>query len=160
MDVVIEKEPFTLELFQELLPLAQKCWDESTVNKAKTCAYHGKRDFQIDPDIPTYQRLADSGSVVIITLRDAGVLKGYVIGFLYRSWHHKKILCGSTDAIYVQLDYRSYTAVMAERFEKEFFGMGAEIIGWPVHVNSSVYEILKARGYVGDDIVMEKLLCA
>jgi hypothetical protein len=160
MDVVIEKEPFTLELFQELLPLAQKCWEESTVNKAETCAYYGERDFQIDPDTSEYQRLADLGSVVLVTLRDGGVAKGYVVGFLYRSWHHRKILCGNGDSIYIEPGYRSYTAVMAERFEKEFFGMGAEIIGWPTHVNGPVYEILKSRGYVGDDVLMEKRLCA
>jgi hypothetical protein len=33
------------------------------------------------------------------------------------------------------------------------------IIGWPVHLNGPVYDVLKAKGYVGDDIVMEKRLC-
>ena len=34
--------------------------------------------------------------------------------------------------------------------------LGAQIIGWPVHFNGPVYDLLKAKGYIGDDIVMEK----
>jgi hypothetical protein len=48
--------------------------------------------------------------------------------------------------------------VAAERFETEFKALGAAIIGWPAHINGPVYEVLKARGYVGDDIVMERRL--
>ena len=33
-----------------------------------------------------------------------------------------------------------------------------QIIGWPTHVDGPMYALLKARGYVGDDIVMEKRL--
>jgi|SRR5882762_1783496 len=157
--LVIDREPFTLELYEEVLPLAQKCWEENTRLKAETCAYYGERDFKIEPDISEYQRLAALGLVVIVTLRDEGVLKGYVSGFLYRSWHHKHILCSNVDSIYIEPDYRSYTVVVVERFEKEFEKLGAGIIGWPTHVNGPVYEILKRRGYVGDDIVMEKRLC-
>lgn len=160
MTIAIEKEPYNSNLFTEVLPLAQKCWEESTVTKAETCAYYGERDFAIEPDTEGYQRLEDQGVLVLITLREDGSLKGYIIGFLYRSMHHKRILCGIGDSVYVEPDYRSYTGVMAEKFEKEMRHRGAEIIGWPVHVDGPVYEVLKARGYVGDDIVMEKRLCA
>ena len=152
----IEKEPFTRALYEEILPLGKKCWSESTLHKGKDCAYYGERDFEIEPDISAYEK----GTVVIVTLRDEGALKGYVAGFLYRSWHHKHILCGNVDSMYVEPDYRSYAGVIAERFEKEFKELGAQIIGWPAHINGPVYEILKARGYTGDDIVMEKRLCA
>jgi len=156
--VTINKEPFSLDVFAELLPLAQKCWNESTEFKGQTCAYYGDRDFEIEPDKEAYQRLADQGSLVMVMLRDEGKLQGYVVGFLYHSLHHKKILCGIGDNIYVEPDYRAYTAVVAERFEKEMKSLGVKIIGWPVHMNGPVYELLKARGYVGDDIVMEKRL--
>ena len=48
---------------------------------------------------------------------------------------------------------------MTERFEKEMAARGSIIIGWPTHPDGPVYELLKARGYVADDIVMEKRLC-
>lgn len=156
MSVAIDKEPFSQSLCREILPLGQKCWEESTINKADTCAYYGERDFEIIPDVEVYQKASDENRLVLITLRDGTSLKGYVVGFLYRSWHHTRILCANVDSIYLEPDYRSYAAVVADRFEKEFQKLGAAIIGWPTHINGPMYEVLKARGYVGDDIVMEK----
>lgn len=155
---VIEKEDFCRDLYEEVLPLGRKCWEESTANKGADCGYHGEREFQIEPLFDVYQGISSAGSLVLVTLRDAGALKGYVVGFLYSSWHHKGILCASVDSIYVQPSHRAYTAVMAEKFEKEFQALGAQIIGWPTHINGPVYDFLKARGYVGDDIIMEKRL--
>ena len=158
-NVNISTEDFTAELAAEMLPLAQKCWNESTAFKGETCAYYGRRDFSIEPDTEAYQHLADQKLLVVVTLRDeAKALQGYVIGFLYSSLHHKKIPCGFGDSIYIESDFRSHTWAVAKRFEEEIKARGAQIIGWPVHLNGPVYEILKAKGYVGDDIVMEKLL--
>lgn len=159
MSIVINREELTAELATEVFPLARKCWNESTEFKGESCAYYGDRDFLIEPDVEAYQRLADQGLLVLVTLRDEVKLKGYVIGFLYNALHHKKILCGIGDSIYIEPDYRSHTWAVAKRFEKEMESLGAKIIGWPVHLNGPVYEVLKAKGYVGDDIVMEKRLC-
>jgi hypothetical protein len=156
--IAIEKEKFGPETANEVVPLSRKCWDESTAFKGESCAYYGDRDFVIEPDVEAYQRLADQNLFVLVTLRDDGVLKGYVIGFLYTSLHHKHILCGIGDSIYIEPEYRSHTWAVAKRFEKEMREMGAKILGWPVHLNGPVYDILKAKGYVGDDIVMEKRL--
>lgn len=158
MTVTIQKEPFDLVLFDEMLPLCQKCWNESTVAKGETCAFYGERDFQIEPALERYQGLSDR--LVIVTLRDDGELKGYVVGFSYQAMHHKKIVGGIGDSMYLEPDYRSYTAVVAERFEKELRGLGVQIIGWPVTPDGPLHKVLQARGYVGDDIVMEKRLCA
>jgi hypothetical protein len=160
MTILIEKEAFNAEMAAKILPLSQKCWNESTAFKGETCAYYGERDFAIEPDVEAYQRMADQGTLVLVTLREDGDLKGYVIGFLYNSLHHKKIPCGFGDSIYLEPDYRSHTWAVAKRFEQEMKDLGAQIIGWPVHLNGPVYEILKAKGYIGDDIVMEKRLCA
>jgi hypothetical protein len=156
----IEKEVFNSELAKEVLPLARKCWAESTAFKGETCAYFGDRDFVIEPDTEAYQKLENQGALVLVTLREEKELKGYVIGFLYNALHHKNILCGVGDSIYIEPDYRAHTWAVAKRFETELAVRGAKILGWPVHLNGPVYEILKAKGYVGDDIVMEKrLIC-
>jgi hypothetical protein len=157
--VTAEKEPFSRELFDEILPLARKCWAESTIIKGETCAYFGEREFAIEPDFDLYNVIASHGNVIIIALRDQGQLVGYVEGFVYRSMHHKNIVAGIGDTIYLEPDYRTYAAVLAEKFEREMASLGAQIIGWPTHTNGPIYQLLKARGYVGDDIVMEKRLC-
>jgi hypothetical protein len=154
----IDREAFSVELFNELLPLARKCWQESSALKADSCVFAGERDLVIEPDLENYQKISDS--LIIVTLRDEGKLVGYLVGFLYRSPHHKKILCGNGDSIYVEPAYRSYAVVLTERFEKESQAAGAQIIGWPTHPDGPVYRLLKARGYTVDDVVMEKRLCA
>lgn len=159
MSVTINKEPFSLDVFNEILPLAQKCWEESTIAKAESCAFYGEREFTIEPDFECYQIFADNGRLVLITLRDEEALKGYVVGLVYRCMHHRKITGGLGDTMYVEPEYRAYTAVMAERFEKEMQSLGVGIIGWPVHPDGPIHDVLKACGYVGDDIVMEKRLC-
>lgn len=146
---------------REILPLGQKCWNESTVEKAERCAFYGERDFQIEPNLEAYQRLADTGALVLVTLRDEGKLKGYVSGFTYRALHHRRILGGIGDSIYIEPEYRSYAVVMVDRVEEQFGSMGVGIIGWPTQEGGAVHQVLKAKGYIGDDIVMEKRIkCA
>jgi len=159
MTVTIQTERFNAQIFDELLPLIHKEWNECSVIKAETCAFHGDRDFRIEPDIEAYQKLADAGSLILVTLRDEGVLCGYVEGFLYSALHHKKALCGIGDSLYIEPGYRTYIRGLISRFESEMKALKVEILGWPTHINGPLYELLKARGFVGDDIVMEKRLC-
>jgi hypothetical protein len=157
--ITIENEPFSPALYAEILPLAQACWNESTIVKNKTCAYYGEREFAVEPDLDLYERLASAGSMIVLALREDETLKGYVVGYTYRSPHHQKILCGHGDSIYIEPAYRSYAVVMAEKFESAMKALKVQAIGWPTHIDGPMYEVLKNLGYVGDDIVMEKRLC-
>lgn len=160
MTVSIEVEPFSMDLAEEIKPLGQQCWNESTLVKGETCAFHGARDFVIEPDVEQYDVLNRNGMLLLLTLRDDGVLHGYAIGVLYQSLHHRGIRVGGGDSFYIHPGYRSYTAVMVDKFEGELKSRGAAIIGWPTHSRGPLYDVLKAKGYVGDDVVMEKKLCA
>lgn len=158
MSVTIHTEDFSERILEEILPLGQKCWDESTKDKGETCIYHGERDFDIEPNVEEYRKLAAIGSLIIVALRDGEALKGVVAGFMYKSLHHNKVLCGIGDTIYVEPEYRSYTGPLIERFLKELKDRKVEIIGWPVTLKGPIYKLLIARGFVGDEIVMEKRL--
>lgn len=157
--ISIAKEHFTASVFAEMLPLIRKCWDECTKIKSKTCAYHGDRDFMIEPYYEQYQKLQDEGCYVLITLRDAGVMRGYIEGFTYSSLHHKKVLCGMCDSIYIEPKYRWYIRSLITKFENEMRTLKAEIIGWPTTRKGKLYRLLRARGFTADDVVMEKRLC-
>lgn len=152
-------ETLTPDLFAELRPLSLKCWAESTTVKAETCAFHGERDFEIEPDYDAYQKLADGGALVVVTLRHDKVLVGYVVGFAYRALHHKALLGGIVDTAYIEPEFRSYAPVAVKRFEKEMRKRDVAIIGWPTHEKGPIFALLKSMGYAGDDIVMEKRLC-
>lgn len=149
-------ETFTRELADEIVPLGQQSWDECSEIKKDTCAYHGQRGLAIDPDIDQYLHLAEHNSLIATTLRDEdGVLHGYSLAILYRSLHLKTELCGNVDTFYVQPEYRRSMPRLMSYVENTLRERGVSIIGWPVTMTGMLYEILKRRGYIADDVVME-----
>lgn len=149
-------ETFTRELADEIVPLGQQSWDECSEIKKDTCAYHGQRGLAIDPDIDQYLYLADHQSLIAFTLRDDECgLHGYALAILYRSLHLKTELCGNVDTFYVQPNHRSSMPRLMSAIEETLRERGVSIIGWPVTMTGKLYEILKCRGYIADDVVME-----
>lgn len=149
-------EPFTRGLSDEIVPLGQQSWDECSEIKQDTCAYHGQRGLAIDPDIEQYLYLAEHQSLVAMTLRDdGGILRGYALAILYRSLHLKTELCGNVDTFYVQPDFRKSMPRFMSELEGVLRDRGVSIIGWPVTMTGKLFEILKRRGYIADDVVME-----
>ena len=156
----IQKEPFSEALCKEILPLAQKCWDEGTELKGETCSYHEfRKGIVIEPDFDLYRQLAEVGRLVIFSIRDSRLV-GYVVAYVYRSPHHVKLLVANGDSIYIEVEYRSYAAAIIKPLLTELKTMGAVSMGWAVSQNGPMYELLKSLGFVGDEIIMEKLLCA
>lgn len=152
----ISIEPFTRELAAEIVPLGQESWDECSEIKKDTCAYHGQRGLAIDPDIDQFLFLANHQSLIAMTLRDErGVLRGYALVIIYRSLHLKTELCGNVDTFYVQPDHRRSMPRLMSAIEETLRERGVSIIGWPVTMTGKLYEILKRRGYIADDVVME-----
>lgn len=147
-------------LFDEIVPLAQKCWEESTLEKDKACSYYGQRNFKIEPDYGVYRTLELTGKLLVIALRDGARLAGYVIGVTYQSMHHCKIMAALGDNIYIEPEFRSYAPVLVKQFEEQLRQRGAETVGWPVNPESYTCTFLKSVGYVADEVVMEKRLCA
>lgn len=156
--VKIETEKFCTQLCWDLMPIAQRCWDERTEEKGETCAFVNARAIKIEPDTDRYISMANAGALLVVVLRDDAVIKGYALGVVHTSMHHKSTLCGFVDCLYTDPDYRSYAGLLAEQLEKEMKAKGVEIVGWPVHTNGPLYELAKAMKYRGDDTVMEKRL--
>lgn len=155
----IAVETFTNDLFQQILPLAQKAWDECSEIKAETCVFHGERGFRIEPDVDQYLNLQANNSLLAITLRnDSDELRGYCLGVLYRSLHHRQIACANVDAFYIEPENRAYVRSLIARAESEFNERGVTVIGWPTTASGSLCAVLKDLGYIADDVVMEKKL--
>ena len=153
---MIAVESFTRDLANEIVPLGQQSWDECSEIKQDTCAYHGQRGLAIDPDIDQYLYLAENNSLIAMTLRDDdNILRGYALLILYKSLHLKTELCGNVDTFYVQPDFRCSMSRFISEIEKVLTNRGISIIGWPVTMTGKMFEILKRRGYIADDVVME-----
>lgn len=159
-EVVIALEAFSDPLVAELLPLAQACWNESSVAMADSCAFYGTRDFEIQPDLREYRRLAELGALVILVLRAGGAARGYALGWTYRPMHHQVVTAAMGDTFYVDPAYRAYAGVLIDRFTAELEAREVAIIGWPATQHGYLHRLLVARGFVGNEIVMEKKLCA
>jgi hypothetical protein len=156
MEPTIVIEPFTRELSTEITPLGQEAWDECSEIKKDTCAYHGQRGLQIDPNIDQYLHLAANNVLAAMTLRgEDGVLHGYALLILYHSLHLKDELCGNVDTFYVQPEHRKFMPRFMSSIEEEFRSRGVSIVGWPVTMTGKLFEILKKRGYIADDVIME-----
>lgn len=154
--ISIAIEQFTLELAAEITPLGQECWDECSEIKKDTCAYHGQRGLPIDPNNAQYLLLQANNCLIAMTLRDeAGVLRGYALLIVYYSLHLQKELCGNVDTFYVQPAYRRYMPRFMSSVEDTLRSCGVSIVGWPVTASGKLFEILKKRGYIADDVVME-----
>ncbi len=152
----ISIESFTRELADEIVPLGQQSWEECSEIKKDTCAYHGQRGLQIDPDIDQYLYLATHDSLIAMTLRDEdSILRGYALLILYKSLHLKTELCGNVDTFYVQPGHRKSMPRFISQIEDALRVRGVSIIGWPVTRSGKMYEILERRGYIADDVVME-----
>lgn len=152
----IATELFTRELADEIIPLAQQSWDECSEIKKDTCAYHGQRGLSIDPNIDQFLYLADHQSLIVMTLRDKDlVLRGYAAMILYNSLHLKTVLCGNVDTFYVQPNHRSSMPGFMSQIEDTLRKRGVSIIAWPVTMTGNMCQILKRRGYIADDVVME-----
>lgn len=155
----IAVEPFTQELFAEILPLAQKSWDECSEIKSETCVFHGERGFKIEPDVDQYLVLQAANSLIALTMRDKeGVMVGYCLGILYRSLHHRPIACGNVDSFYIEPECRAYVRSFIARMEKELNDRSVTVIGWPTTASGTLCAVLKSLGYLADDVVMEKKL--
>lgn len=149
-------ETFTPELAAEITPLGQECWDECSEIKKDTCAYHGQRGLPIDPNNDQYLLMQSGNCLVAMTMRDAeGVLQGYSLMITYYSLHLRQELCGNVDTFYVRPDHRLFMPRFMSAIEAEFRLRGVSIVGWPVTMSGKLFEILKKRGYIADDVVME-----
>lgn len=155
-DIKIAVEPFTLELAAEITPLGQECWDECSEIKKDTCAFHGQRGLPIDPNNEQYLLMQKSGFLIAMTLRSSeGVLHGYALMITYYSLHLRKELCGNVDTFYVQPSHRRFMPRFMTTIEGTFRERGVSVVGWPVTMTGLLFQILKKRGYIADDVVME-----
>jgi GNAT superfamily N-acetyltransferase len=147
----IQQEHYSDALWGELLPLLERNWRESP---------SFKKELALDPDPAIYASLDANGLLRCITMRTgAGKLVGYVVYTVYRSPHHKTLLCAHGDVVYVDPDYRGLAAGLWKRAETLLRAQGVNWVGWSANPQSRLYTLLCEMGYKPDEIILEKQLC-
>ena len=83
---------------QEAQPLLPLHWEELALNKDKV---------PLDPQYDIYEARDDAGQVMVVTLREAGRLVGYFIGFVAPGLHYKTCLTLTMDIFWTHPDIRN-----------------------------------------------------
>ncbi len=95
-------EPF-MDNVEELKPLLPIHYEELALNKDKV---------PLDPQWDVYAAREDAGQVLYVTLRQAGKLVGYFIGFIAPSLHYRTCLTLTMDIYYTVPEIRGGTAAI------------------------------------------------
>lgn len=151
LQVTIQRERYSDALCQELLPLLHENWvrTESLIAEEP-----------IDPAWEKYKKLDELDMVACFTARRDGVLIGYAIVFHSHTMHHKTMISGHGDLIYVKSERGLGRVVfgLLDASEDYLRSKGTKYHGWFVRKGSRFYKLLQSRGYVDDEIVMERKL--
>lgn len=128
------------EVIEELKPLYPAHWEELALNKDKV---------PLAPIYEAYDARDAAGEVMVVTLRSAGALAGYFIGFIAPALHYRTCLTLTLDIFRVLPEYRSgsagtklFRAVEAEARRR---GVQRMFVGSKVHADASA--IFKRLGY-------------
>lgn len=149
--MIIQQEHYSEGLLAELEPLVQRNWIESESSK---------NGLKVDPAMERYIKLDQMGALVCLTARETGLLVGYLVFTVDYSLHHKSILCGKGDAVYVEFGpgRGGIAKDLIHEAERHMKARGVQRIGWYANPESRLHLLLRAMGYLDDEVVMEKVL--
>lgn len=138
--ITAQIEPFApfLDEVKDLLPLH---WEELALNRDKV---------PLDPQYEEYLRRDAQGAVLVATLRENGVLKGYFVGFVAPGLHYRTCLTLTMDIFWTHPDIRGGLAgvKLFREVEREAKRRGVQRIfyGSKLHKDASrLFAFLKAE---------------
>lgn len=129
------------ERLEEMKPLFPEHFRELALDQDKV---------PLDPQYDIYLERDRRGEVILVTLRDAGVLAGYFVGFVAPGLHYKTCLTLTLDIFYVWPSYRGSGGgfILFKEVEKEAKrrGINRMFVGSKLHKDASW--LFEKLGYV------------
>lgn len=137
-ETVWAQEPFSVDLFQEALPLLVEHWQEISHNK----------DIPLDPDLDAYLRVAESGSLRVFTVRRGGALIGYAVFIVRRNLHYKTSLQAVQDVLFIRKSERGGTGIRFIKFcDNMLRSEGVQVVYQHVKAAHNFGPLLVRLGY-------------
>lgn len=139
------------DVWQEMMPLMQKHWEEIAHYK----------DIPLDPDLETYFKMEDAGILRVFTAReDDGKLVGYAVYFIKHNLHYKSSLQALQDIIYVDPSKRG---IFSPKFilwtEMQLASYGVQVVCQHIKVATPhTIEFFHKLGYSDIDLILGKRL--
>lgn len=136
--ITAQVEPY-MDCLPELMACYDQHWEELALNKDKV---------PLAPQYDVYEARDDAGQLLLVTLREAGRLVGYFIGFIAPGLHYKTCLTLTMDIFWTHPDVRGgFAGVKLFRaVEKDARRRGVHRIfyGSKMHKDASrLFEFLK-----------------
>lgn len=120
------------ERLDDLKPFFPMHWEELALNQ---------KQVPLDPQYDVYLDKDAAGQMMLVTLRSAGELVGYFVGFIQPGLHYKTCLTLTMDIFYVLPEHRGNGAgfVLFKAVEGEARRRGAQrmFVGSKLHKDAS-----------------------
>jgi GNAT superfamily N-acetyltransferase len=144
-------EPLDVDLYQEIMLLLPRHWDEVAPYKDM---------MWLNPDLDVYLKLQALGKLIVCTARADGALVGYFVVMMSPHLHYKHILVATEDIHYLLPEYRhGWTGVRLMKFsEKMADAAGCRLITGRAKAKSEHGALYKRLGYDLMDEVYTKRL--
>lgn len=136
------------EHFDEALELFKLNWAETGF------------DFELNPSLPAYIRLQDSGFWFALGAFDGDTVVGYSSAVVVPHMFNPSVVLCNSDALFVHPDYRakSVGARLIKATEAEAAKRGAVRMMWHTRAGTPLAQALRKRGYEGwDEIVARRM---
>lgn len=123
---------------------------------------HKLRGIPLEPQYAQYLAREDAGELVIITLRESGVLVGYLVSFISPGLHYNSCLTSVTDIFFVYPDHRGLQGgkLLFEEWEAECKRRGVKLMSAGLKVKHAKYAgaLLEMMGFFQAEIMFWKFL--
>lgn len=150
MSLELQREPGTIPLLEELLPMLELHWAEIAVYQ----------DIPLDPDVETYAALEAQGQLRIYTAREAGALRGYAVFFVRPNLHYKGSKQAWQDVFYIDPRERFRGGFMLVRYcEAALRAEGVQVVYHHAKLINGFGQLLKTMKYqLVDEIYAKRLI--
>lgn len=123
---------------------------------------HKLRGIPLDPNFDHYLARDARGEVILIALRDAGKLVGYLVSFITPGLHYQSCLTCSSDIFFVYPDSRGMQGgvLLFQEWLREGHRRGANLMsaGFKTKHAKHVRPLLDAMGFFEAEIMFWKFL--
>lgn len=139
--------------YPDAMPLWEAHWEEVAIHQER---------IKLDVDVASYAALDASGKLLIVTVRDHGVLVGYWKGLILGHLHYLSTLHGTMDIVYLAPAYRRGMLAwrLFKRVEQEAKDRGVVRLsqGTKIHNGLDLGRLYERLGYECTEHHFTKLL--
>lgn len=148
--ITAQVESFT-ERLEELKPLFPLHWEELALNRDRV---------PLDPQYDIYIAREQRGELLLVTLREAGAIVGYFIGFIAPGLHYRTCLTCTMDIFYVHPKHRGRMGgarlFRAVKQELKRRGVQRWFVGSKCHADAS--RLFEALGFEKVEVYYSMML--